>query len=285
MINIDYSNGQIKITTENLSQLFKEDELPLKFEIKKTISKEVVWVTHLTNHMWASYGENEINDVVVYDAKGRYITQHYWDVIQHGSIFYKSLWLYCKNLINQGKRPKGLVVGTHDGEFGEWVPLVRNFMSDMVLVEGSKNQYDKLVHNYRDRQGLKFIFEIVTPDGNDVEFFEGGKGYTNSVVERVIRSWEREEIHSTSRKSISFNSLIENNFNVFGEKLDWIHLDVEGLDVQLLNSLKEEYIPNFIIFEDFNLSDDDKVLMQVWIEKHNFKKHSEAGICMLNKIF
>ena len=124
----------------------------------------------------------------------------------------------------------------------------------------------------------------MTPNGNDVEFFEGGKGYTNSVVERVIRGWEREEIHSTKRKSISFNSLVENNFIAFGEKLDWIHLDVEGLDVQLLISLKEEYIPNFIIFEDFNLNDDDKVLIELWIQKNNFKKHSEAGICMLNKI-
>jgi hypothetical protein len=283
MINIDYSNGQIRITTENLSQIFKEDELPLKFQIKKTISKELVWETHLTDNMWASYGENEINDVVVYDAKGRYITQHYWDVVQHGSIFYKSLWLYCKNLINQGKRPKGLVVGTHDGEFGEWVPLVRNFMSDMVLVEGSKNQYDKLVQNYSNRQGLKFIFDIVTPNGEEVEFFEGGKGYTNSVVERVIRSWEKEDIHSTIRKSVSINELIENNFTVFNEKLDWIHLDVEGLDVKLLLSLKDEHIPNFIIFEDYNLSDDDRVLIQTWIEKNKFKKHSEAGICMLNK--
>jgi hypothetical protein len=125
----------------------------------------------------------------------------------------------------------------------------------------------------------------VTPDGNDVEFFEGGKGYTNSVVERVIRSWETEEINSTKRKSISFNSIIEDNFIVFGEKLDWIHLDVEGLDVKLLNSLKEEYIPNFIIFEDYNLTDDDRVLIQIWIEKNNFKKHSENGICMLSKIF
>jgi hypothetical protein len=285
MINIDYSNGKIKITTENLNEVFKEDELPLIFEIKKTISKEVVWVTHLSNNMWAVYPENEINDVVVYDAKGNFITQYYWDVIQHGTIFYKSLWLYCKNLINEGKRPKGLVVGTHDGEFGEWVPLVRNFMSDMVLVEGSKNQYDKLIHNYRDRQGLKFIFDIITPDGNDVEFFEGGKGYTNSVVEKVIRSWEREEISSSFRKSTSFNQIIENNFIVFGEKLDWIHLDVEGLDVKLLTSLKEEYLPNFIIFEDYNLSDDDRVLIQIWIEKNNFKKHSESGICMLSKIF
>ena len=284
MINIDYSNGQIKITTEDLSRIFKQDELPLKFEIKKTISKEIAWTTNLSSHMWAVYPENEINDVVVHDAKGNYVTQYYWDILKHGSIFYKSLWLYCKNLINRGKRPQGLVVGTHDGEFGEWVPLVRNFLSDMVLVEGSKKQYDKLVHNFQHKQGLKFLHEIITPDGGDVEFFEGGKGYTNSVVERVIRHWETEEINSTKRSSTSFNSLIENHFTVFGQKLDWIHLDVEGLDVKLLVSLKKEHIPNFIIFEDYNLSDDDRVLIEIWTTENSFVKHSESGICMLNKI-
>lgn len=283
MINIDYSGTQIKITTENLSGIFQPDELPLRFEIKRTISKEIAWVTNLGSHMWAVYPENEINDVVVYDAKGKFITQYYWDVLKHGSIFYKSMWLYCKSIINQGKKPKGLVIGTHDGEFGEWVPLVRNFMSDMVLVEGSKTQFDKLFQNFQNKEGIRFINDIVTPNGGEVEFFEGGRGYTNSVVERVIRNWETEEIKSTKRSSISFNELIEENFNRFGHKLDWLHLDVEGLDVKLLLSMKPEYIPNFIIFEDFNLTEDDKVLIDLWIQKNGFQKHSEIGICMLNK--
>lgn len=283
MINIDYNEGRIKITTEKLNDIFRQDELPLKFEIKKVISKEIVWTTNLGSHMWAVYPENEINDVVVHDAKGNFVTQYYWDVLKHGSIFYKSLWLYCKSLINQGNKPRGLVIGTHDGEFGEWVPLVRNFMSDMVLVEGSQPQYDKLVKNYQNKEGMKLIHSIITPDGGDVEFFEGGRGYTNSVVERVIRNWETEEIKSSKRSSISFNGLIEENFTSFGHKLDWLHLDVEGLDVKLLLSMKPEFIPNFIIFEDFNLSEDDKVLIDLWIRKNGFSKHSENGICMLNK--
>lgn len=285
MINIDYNEGRIRITTEKLDDIFRQDELPLKFEIKKVISKEIVWTTNLGSHMWAVYPENEINDVVVHDAKGNFVTQYYWDIIKHGSIFYKSLWLYCKSLINQGKKPKGLVIGTHDGEFGEWVPLVRNFMSEMILVEGSKPQYDKLVNNYKNREGIKFINDIVTPNGGEVEFFEGGRGYTNSVVERVIRSWEKEEINSSVRNSISLNSIIENNFISLGNNLDWLHLDVEGLDVKLLLSLKSEHIPNFIIFEDYNLSEDDKVLIDIWINKNGFHKHSENGICLVNKIF
>ena len=123
MINFEYGN-EIKITTGNLSSIFRPEQLPLRFQIKKTISKTVVWEILLSDNMWAVYPESEINDVVVKDAQGNFVYQYYWDILKHGSIFYKSLWLYCKGLINSGKRPKGFVIGTHDGEFGEWVPLV-----------------------------------------------------------------------------------------------------------------------------------------------------------------
>jgi len=280
MIKIDYSEGNIKMNTSDLRGIFKSEQLPLKFKIKKVVSKEVIWETNLNSNMWAIFPSNEINDVVVEDAQGNFIYQYYWDVLQHGSVFYKSLWMYCKGLINDGKKPKGLVVGTHDGEFGEWVPLVKNFMSDMLLVEGSEKQFNKLSQNFKGKQGLSFLNELITTDGSEVEFFEGGAGYTNSIVKRVIDHWETEEIHSSKRKSTSINNLIKNNL---GGKVDWIHLDVEGLDAKLLMSLNEEYIPNFIIFEDFNLLVDENKEITEWFSLRGFNLHSEGGICMAKK--
>ena len=275
MIDIDYSSGKIKINTGDLGGLAN---LPLKFKIKKVISKEIVWETELNSFMWAEFGTNEINDVVVEDSLGNFVYQYHWDVIQHGSIFYKSLWLYCKSLINRGVKPRGIVVGTHDGEFGEWVPLVRNFMSDMLLVEASQKQFDKLYQNFIGKTGITFLNDLITTDGSDVEFFEGGAGYTNTVVERVIRHWETEEVHSSTRTSTSFNILIES----YGE-IDWLHLDVEGLDAKLLMSLKEEHIPNFIIFEDYNLDPEEFNRVSTFFKDKGFKLHSEAGICMVSK--
>lgn len=276
MIDIDYSNSKIKINTGDLGGLFTN--LPLKFKIKKVISKEIVWETSLNSFMWAEFGTNEINDVVVEDSLGNFVYQYHWDVIQHGSIFYKSLWLYCKSLINNGIKPRGVVVGTHDGEFGEWVPLTRHFMSDMLLVEASQKQFDKLYQNFSDKPGITFLNDLITTDGSDVEFFEGGAGYTNTVVERVIRHWETEEVHSSKRTSTSFNSLIDG----YG-KVDWLHLDVEGLDAKLLMSLKEENIPNFIIFEDYNLDPEEFSRVSTFFRDKGFKLHSEAGICMVFK--
>jgi hypothetical protein len=275
MINIIYKEN-IKIETSNLTAIFKTEQLPLNFQIKNAVSKKVIWQTNLDSFMWASFPTDEMNDVVVNDAQGNFIYQYRWDVLQHGSIFYKSLWLYCKSLINKGIRPKGLVIGTHDGEFGEWVPLVRNFMSDMVLVEGSEKQFNVLKDNYEGKQGVTLLHNLITTDGSEVEFFEGGAGYTNSVVKRVIEHWEKEEIHSTKRASIAINDLIK-------DKLDWLHLDVEGLDAKLILAIESEKLPDFIIYEDFNLEPGEKNTLINYLENKGYILHSEGGIGMARK--
>lgn len=273
MIDIDYSNG-IKIVTGKLSNSFKQEQLPLRFQIKNVISKKVVWEIDLHDNMWAHYGENEIYDVVILDKNGKFVTQHYWDILKHGSIFYKSLWFYCKSLINNGINPVGLVIGTHDGEFGEWVPLVRNHMSDMILIEGSENTFNRLKENYHTNKSLTLINSIITPKGGPVEFFEGGRGYTNTIVERVIRNWESEKISSNVKMSESIN-------NYLTPRINWLHLDVEGLDADLIMS--SDYLPNFIIFEDYNLLDQQKTEIYNFLMQRGYILHSESGICMANK--
>ena len=59
------------------------------------------------------------------------------------------MWLYNKKLISDGIFPKGLVIGTHDGEFGEWVPVVKNRDANVILVEATDNQFQKLKKNYK----------------------------------------------------------------------------------------------------------------------------------------
>ena len=282
MININYDNGGIKITTGDLNKIFKKEQLPLTFQVVKAVSQDILWSVNLDNNMWASYPENEINDVIVLDAKNNVLFTYYWDLMEHGSIFYKSLWLYCKQLMTEGIYPNGLVIGTHDGEFGEWVPIVKEGLCDkVVLIEGSKVQYEKLHSNYSNQPSVELIFDIITTDGKDVEFFEGGRGYTNSVVERVITNWETEEIKSSNRTSTSINNIINQQFP---NKLHWLHLDVEGLDAKLIMSLNEKNIPPFIIFEDFNLLEDEKIDIYNWLKFRGFTIHSENGICLAKKL-
>lgn len=280
MINIDYSNKQIKITTGKISKLFDSTELPLRVEIRKKVSKELWWSTRLADDMWASYPNNEINDVIILTNEGKIVYEHEWDVMKHGSIFYKTLYLYCQKIFTSGRKPNGLAIGTHDGEFGEWVPVALDRLSDIVMVEGSIKQYTKLQKNFSNYK-YEMIYEIITPDGGEVEFFEGGEGYTNSVVESVIRSWEIEEINSSKRNSISLNELIESKFD---GKIDWIHMDVEGLDSKLIMSIKDEYSPKLIIFEDNNYNTEQREEIYDYLKNKNYHLHSENGNCMAIKL-
>jgi FkbM family methyltransferase len=222
-------------------------------------------------------------DVEITDSNGRIVYVKTWDVMEHGNHFYKSLWMYNKGLLSKGIFPKGLVIGTHDGEFGEWVPIVQKRECSVVLIEASDKQYEKLKNNYKNNTLVKPIQSLITPNGGEVEFFEGGAGYTNTIVENVIRHWETEEIKSTKRDSISITDLILTE--CYGH-IDWLHLDVEGLDAQLIMGIDESKItlPNFIIFEDYNLPQDKKDEIYGWLHHRGYQTYSEGGICEAVKL-
>lgn len=279
MIFIDYSNKQIKITTGPISKLFEPNELPLTVEIRKKVSKELWWSTRLADDMWASYPNNEINDVIVLTNEGKVVYEYEWDVMKNGSIFYRTLYLYCQRLFKSGKKPKGLAIGTHDGEFGEWIPVALDHLSEIIMVEGSIKQYNKLRENFKNFN-YEMIYDIITPNGGEIQFFEGGQGYTNSVVEKVIRSWETEEISSSKRSSTSINDLIKNNFET---KPDWIHMDVEGLDSALIMGMSDKYLPNLLIFEDNNYNTEQKEEIYSYLKTKNYHLISEKGNCMAIK--
>ena len=283
MISVTYENGEIKITVDDLQKIYGPKDLPLKLEICKTVSQKVVWSCELNNFTWASFPNSEMHDVTIRTCTNSIIYHYNWDPIQNGSFHYKSLWLYCDNLLRYGVKPKGIAIGTHDGEFGEWVPLAINDKSEILLVEGSEDQYNNLFKNFGWKLDLKLLNAIITPMGGEVEFFEGGKGYTNTVIERVIKAWETEEYHSTKRNSIGINDLLRNNIEL-GKKFDWIHMDVEGLDAKLIMAIENDLLPNFIIFEDNNLFQDEKIQIYNWLEERGYSLHAHSGICTASKI-
>ncbi len=276
MINVKYNSEGIRVDVGQISKY--NQNLPLKLNIKKHVSKEIQWSTNLNDNWYATYPNTEMFDVEICDSKNRIIYTKVWDVMEHGNHFYKSLWMYNKSIISKGKLPKGLVIGTHDGEFGEWVPIVKKRECNVILVEASDTQFQKLKNNYINYSLVKPIQNLITPNGGEVEFFEGGEGYTNTVVENVIRHWEKEEIKSTKRPSISITDLILTECD---GSIDWLHLDVEGLDAQLIMGIDETKVslPNFIIFEDYNLSQDKKDEIYSWLHNKGYDTYSEGGIC------
>ena len=254
MIDIQYNHPDIRVETKQVSMLYN---LPLTLNIKSHVSKKIVWDCKLEDNYWATYANDSIFDIEIKDANNNTIIYREFNILEDGSHLDKALYLYCSTLNN----PKGLAIGTHDGEFGEWVIPVLEGKTQAVLVEASSPQFEKLTSNYNKTLSVQLIQTLVTTDGSKVEFFEGGKGYTNSVKENVIRSWETEEISSNLRKSISINDLI--NQVSSDKKLDWLHLDIEGYDAEILKAVNVDLLPNFIIFEHNNLSMEDKLRLKI----------------------
>lgn len=280
MIKVTYKNDGILVELANISDV--ESNYPYTVNFRKHVSGEIQWSTKISDFSYATFPNIEMFDVEITDSRNIPVYTKRWDVMEHGTYFYKTMWMYCKSLISKGILPKGLVIGTHDGEFGEWVPCVLNKLSKVVLVEASQKQFEKLFENYHKNELVTFVNQLITPEGGEVEFFEGGEGYTNSVVESVIRHWETEEIQSTKRQSININTLINNHFQ---GGFDWLHLDVEGLDDKLIMGIEDQkMIPNLVIFEDYNLINERKTLIYEYFKNLGYKNHSEGGICMSIKL-
>ena len=278
MIDIQYTEENIKITTSDLSYIFEKSQLPIKVEFVKQITGQKIWETYIDSFSWATFPDTELIDVIIKDNQNNHIHTHKWNVVENGNYFYQKLWLYCKKRIDEGKPNKGVIIGTHNGDFGEWVPVALDKISELILVEASQRQFNELKHNYNDFNQITFINNLVTENGEPTIFYEGGRGYTNSVLKRVIDYWEKEEITSTLKESIKFSTLITSDVN-------WLHLDVEGLDDKLLYSLTDEQYLNLdlIIFEYNNLSTEERENIDNFIKLKNFTTFKEKGICLAVK--
>jgi len=269
MIKIDYTGPKIKVETKKVSNIYS---CPLKLSIKTYIGKREVWTCEMGDYHWAVFENDSIFDIDITDSTGKQVLYREWNIIEDGSDLAKALYLYCFKKNNT----RGIAIGTHDGEFGEWVPAVKNYKTDAILIEASTSQFTKLSSHYLKYPNVTLINNLVTTNGQDVEFFEGGAGYTNSVKENVIRSWEKEEIHSTKRSSISINSILENS-----KPIDWLHLDIEGYDAELIKGIYPHLLPPFIIFEHNNLSEVDKLDIVSYLENQGYSIFKEDSVSYL----
>jgi hypothetical protein len=97
-------------------------------------------------------------------------------------------------------------------------------------------------------------------------------------LKRVIDYWETAPITSTPRTSISFKSLITPDIN-------WIHLDVEGIDDKLIMSLENSTFNHIdlIIYEYNNLDDNEREIINNFLINKGYTTYREGGIGLAEK--
>jgi hypothetical protein len=206
---------------------------PFTFQVINDIDGEIKWQSSdMLVGWWASYVEPCNSEAIVKDSKGDIVCSWKWDTNKHGDKSHKVFLDWCQ----KNKGSKGISIGTHDGTTGEWVVPVFDKLIEAYLVEASDKQYKDLVNNYKNVSNTHTIQSLITPDGSEIEFFEGDDGFTNSTSKEHALKFSSSVV-SVLKKSKSLNDLIiecglQND-------LKWLHIDVEGIDDELIMSLDD----------------------------------------------
>jgi hypothetical protein len=260
----------------DMSQI--SENLPLKLKLKNIVTGEIHYQVDLNPKAWAVWsGAELITDILIYDSTGNLIFEKKWDVTEYGDLVEKELWYYLKGRKNRGVKSNGLVIGTHDGRNGHWIYPIKYGLSTATLIDGSDKQYIELKKNYYNNPFVETKNLIVTTDGSDVEWYQGGEGYTDTVVKELIEAWIVDNtIVKSQRKSVSINQLMNQN------EYDWLHLDVEGIDGDLILCLEQK--PNIIIYESMNLSQEMNDKLNYWFLTNDYITLTENGNTIAKKI-
>jgi GT2 family glycosyltransferase len=236
---------------------------PLYFTVQD-ISNRVIWETELYPGSWSLWPWITWTTVKIVDSLGSFIYSWEWDPIKDGCISHQLFHLW--SLKNRGSF--GIAIGTHDGTSGEWVGMVKNGMLRALLIEASENQFIKLNEFYSGKKWVRCENKLITVDGKDLIFYEGGTGHTNSVKKSHIEMTVEKNIREVWKSSESLISLLEKNL---GYK--WLHIDVEGIDDELILSLegREDLLPEVIVYEHESLPLERENILVDFLEKNNFK--------------
>lgn len=249
-------------------------ETPIKFQVIHRYTNQIEWECELHKGHWSEYNypDSSHPTAKLISKSGEILIQYNWNTMVDGDDIHKIFLTWAKN--NVGK--KGIAIGTHDGTSGEWVEPVRNGILNGYLVEASIEQYKNLVDNYRSFKNVYTLMHLVTTDGSYYNFYEGDNGYTNSIIESITNQYQSSVI-SKKMPSISLNDLIV-NLNLQND-LSWLHIDVEGIDADLIMSLDESRIklPEIIIFETVNLPEYKIEECVDWLSLRGYKVSQTIG--------
>lgn len=264
MIKIQYDREKNSTLVSCGDMTFIDHLLPLRVDFVNIVTGEIHSSSNLYSNMWSCWnGAELITDVIIYTNNNEVLEKYEWSIIEHGDEIEKMLWYYLVSRRKEKKQSNGLVIGTHDGRNGHWIYPIKHNLSKATLIDGSEKQFLNLKENYRLYNNVKLKNNIVTVEGGPVTWYSGGQGYTDTVVKNLISEWlHEEEIHNSQKNSVPLNEVMKE------ESYDWIHLDVEGIDDELILNLKTR--PNIIIFESMNLSEDRMTSLNSWFYENNY---------------
>jgi hypothetical protein len=272
MIHFNYTHpqgldheGKIIVSLDHAARgYYSESQFPLRL-MHKDLSGKILWSTDLFPGIWSRYTMLTYTTLEVIDSLGNKLVDWKWDAFSHGDFAHQLFEIWALN--NRGAN--GLAIGTHNGMTGEWVGPLNKGLIKGTLVEASDIQYMDLLKFYGNKSWVKCRKDLVTPDGGDIIFYEGGEGFTNSIVKESIETYVSPElITATNRSSVPINQLIEEISS--DGPVRWIHLDVEGLDDKLILTIDSRLLPEILVYENENIGENSNTEVKDYLEENGY---------------
>jgi hypothetical protein len=258
MINFNFATptdenpeGILSISVDyNATQYYSKEQFPLRLT-HKNLMGEVEWSSDLYPGYFSQYLMNTYTNVDIIDSLGNKLFEWRWNPFIHGDFAHQYFEIWALN--NLGSN--GIAIGTHNGMTGEWVGPVIKGKLKATLVEASDSQFTELIKYYNGKTWIRCRKELITSDGSDVIFYEGGAGFTNSLSKNIIQNYVNEsEITSTLKPSKSINDLIIESSEQ--GQIKWLHIDVEGMDGELIYAINDDLLPELLLFESLHMENE-----------------------------
>jgi hypothetical protein len=269
MIKIEIVDCQIKCTIGD-ELMIPIEHFPLKFKVLELITDNVIWEVNLEKNMWSTWsGKNAIRDVtaIVTTSQNIVLKKFEYNYENEDLLIYEFWDYFCR--IN--KNTCGLILGCGDGTWGEWVIPVNREGINCHLVEGSKTTFEKLSKTYQNNKKMTLYNDVITVDGLDYNFYEGG--FENGLNTINFDYLKKLDPNANSTFEIIKTESISNFLDKIG-KVDWIRLDIEGSDYEIIKAIPKKYLESLIMiqYEHYLLSEDKKIEIDEILLPMGFKK-------------
>lgn len=267
-IFLGISNNQIACEiNKEIELFFPKEEFPFKFQILSLLDKEIKFETKVKPGMWATFPQIRDLNAKIITNSGIVLKEYSYHYNEEDLLLYE-FWDY---FTTYNKDSIGLILGSGNGLWGEWVSSIHKNNIRCHLIEGSNLIFNQLKENYKFFNNFTIHNIIISPNGEDCDFYDLGEiGDSTLDIEYFKTLSPSVSITPPEIKStVSLNYFLESN-----PKIEWIRMDLEGIDFKLILSLSKQNLKKIkmIQYEHLFLSEDKLFKVESFMEENGFDK-------------
>jgi len=250
--------------SEKISFFIDEESLPYSISFINTYTNKTEWSVEIGAGMWATYNGVRGIKIIVHDKQKNKILEKEWDRFRYCDLI-ENILTFC---IKKYNLSKGLIVGAGSGNYGEWIDSIKNNLTSAVLVEPDVISFEQLYENYSTYENLTFLNVGADIASGSTTFWISPDINVSSILKQncINYGYKEEELIETKISTMTLNTLID-EFNI-----DWLRLDTEGMDYNLIKSISTNNLKRlkYVQYEHINITEDEKISLNVYLEDNGF---------------